>query len=405
MSHDLRARARERALLRNPEDPAAWLGLARERERGGGRAGALLAAVEALRRAPQDPEVLRALEELGWSGPWSAEDGDASGASRSPLPGPGEGVVAWRAELPQQLLGRPRVDPLGRVVVRGVTSGLYRLDHDGRTVEPLGEWPTSVPPVLLGEAPGALDPSSHLFRSPGWEPGRVGLTVRDPAGEAWVAGRHALLALDPDGLPRWRAPVSGPAARLAVGPVGPLWALFTPSGEEGTLFAFARDTGAALGAHVLPHPASLVVSADGSAWVGCAGALVEVDPQGRMRRRLPLEGVARLALSPGAQGAGGDGGSAGQLLAVTRGQGLVAFDLDSGEARWRRPALRSTLTPAVDAEGAAVLVTVEGRVVGLAPDGQVRFELAVDRRGPLGAPALGGGRAYLTAGRWLLAIR
>lgn len=393
MSHDLRARTRERALQANPADPAGWLELARERERGGARAEALAAAIEALRRAPQDERVLVALRELGWSGPWSAEDGDASGASRSPLPGPGEGVVAWRAELPQSLMGRPRVGPWGRVIVRGVTSGVYRLDHDGRAIEPLGEWPTNVPPLLVGEDPGAFDPGTHLFRSPGWEPGQVGLSARDAGGEAWVAGRHALTALDPDGLPRWRAPISGPATRLAVGPRGPVWALFTPSGEEGTLLALSRERGEALGAHVLPHPGSLVVTPEGAAWVGGPGSLIELGPDGRLRRRVAIDGLPRLALGPGL------------LLAATRGQGLLALDPADGRELWRRSGLRATLAPAIDANGAAVLVTAEGRVVGLDPAGGLRFELAVDRRGTLGAPSLGLGRAYLTAGRWLLAIR
>ena len=392
MSHDLRARARERALLVRPDDPAAWLVVARERERAGERAEALIAAAEALRRAPRDEGALEALRELEWSGPWPAEDGDQSGASRSPLPGPREGLVVWRRELPQQLFGRPRIDRRGRVVVRGITSGLYRVDCEGRAVEPLGEWPPNVPPVLAGEEPGALDPSTHLFRTAGWEPGRAGLTARDPTGEAWVAWRAALLALDPEGLPRWRVELPSGVGAVRAGARGPVWATCLASVHEHSLLALRREDGRVAAERVVRDQRALLCTPEGGACVASGEGVLALGPDGAERWRAPLGPATALALGPEL------------LLAATR-AGLVALDPLSGQERWRRPALRAALPPAIDADGAAVLVTLEGRVVGLDREGERRFELAVDRRGVLGAPALGPQRAYLTAGRWLLAIR
>lgn len=396
MTQDRRARTSERALQARADDPAAWLELARERQRAGEQVEAMEAVLAALRCAPGDAAALAALAELDWTGPWSAEDGDASGGSRSSLLGPREGVVVWRLELPQALIGRPLVDPDERVVVRGATSGLYRVDRDGRGFEPLGEWPADVAPILLGGEPGAFDPSAHLFRGPGPKIPRVSRSLRAATGEGWVATDKALVALDPEGVPRWRAPLASKPAALVAGPRGPVWAWLTAAGPvslEGTLAAFERGSGQPLCNLGLVRPVAVVAGPDGGAWVASRSELLALSPEGSLLQRFPLAG-------PGVLARGLD-----QLLLATRRDGLLGLDPGTGARRWRHPDLRATLPPAVDGAGEALLVTLEGRVAAVGPGGERRFELDVDRRGPLSAPALGAGRAYLTSGRWLLAIR
>jgi outer membrane protein assembly factor BamB len=136
-----------------------------------------------------------------------------------------------------------------------------------------------------------------------------------------------------------------------------------------------------------------VCTPDGGALLAWEGQLLALAPDGAERWRFAASSaIGHLGLAPG------------HLLATTR-AGLLALDPDTGQLRWRRPGLPASLAPALDADGNAVLVTLDGQVVGIDPAGERRFELTVERRGVLDAPALGPGRAYLTAGRCLLAIR
>jgi outer membrane protein assembly factor BamB len=116
--------------------------------------------------------------------------------------------------------------------------------------------------------------------------------------------------------------------------------------------------------------------------------------QGRERWRRKLESSASVALAQE------------RVVVSSSDDGIHELDLATGQSRWSRPDLRTGSALAIDARGVVYAALVDGRFVGVAPDGSTAVQVVVRGAGPMGAPAIGfDGTAFVAVGRQLVAIR
>lgn len=402
-------RALERDLARDPGDAQGWVRLSRARLRAGERREAVEVALRAAGRQPQASELRAWLAELGCGeGPWPGPRGPERNAQRAPVAGPARGVLRWRAALPRRGHGAAVVDLSGRASLRVEPAGLVRVAADGREVEWVCEdWPVDLAPLLLGGEPAGWDPVLHdLTVAPRVGAARWWSAARAPGALRLGLGPRCLEASAPGGELLWRVPLAHPQDVVA-GPEGPIYAALaepeltsTPFDSPGRVVALERTSGRVLAS--LGQGRSLCGDGQLAVSLGAGGELLVqlgmdlscLAPGGALRWRHKLEWAAPPAL--------GDE----TVVVASPMEGLCAYDLTTGERRWRLPELRTARAPLVDGDGVVHVVGAEGWIAAVAPEGRPRFVLRpAALGGPLGPPALGpDGTLFVAAGDELLAV-
>ncbi|MEZ6186498.1 MAG: PQQ-binding-like beta-propeller repeat protein [Planctomycetota bacterium] len=380
MSTDRAWRDAERELGATPTDAAGWVRLSHAQE----RAGALGAAGEsALRAAALDPDpatVARA-RALGWHGFWPAPTGPGA-ARRSPLEGPAEGVLRWRARLPRAVGGAPLVSFTGDVVLTGASAGLLIRSPEG-PVQELDDWDARREPVLYGDAAGALDPARLRIGR-----GAVWATAIGPR-RIYAHDGATVLALSAETYVEWRAPFD--VLQLVAGPGGPLLATqaavvaLDPQGEPRWRTPVSR---------ALLARGSLARAPGGVLVAGPKGASCLDPASGELRWRAQAEVSQGLVALDEAR-----------AFLAQRQHGLAARGLEDGRVHWTRPDL-SGIAALLRAGDAQLLVLRSAQVLSLdAASGETRWALAPTVTRPLSGLGLGpAGQAYVAAGRELLAL-
>lgn len=402
MTPDERLRHEERALAKREGDAAGWSRLSRDHERLGRRDDAARCALRAHRVAPADPDVRARLDALDvLEGPWPSERGDAQNRQVSPLEGPDEGVLRWRLDLPRVCLGRVLVDLRGRIVARAAHSGLFRVDADGREREDLGAWESHLAPTLLGAEPAAYGGFGARVIRPGMAVDLADAgTITRGCGGALFAWGAQLLALDADGVYRWRiGPRRGSVHDLAVAGERLLF-VAVGTGARHSLLAIEAESGrtrweSAEYSLFASEPFQVHVAAtdEGSCLFTRGSSIVCFGPRGGERWEHKLEGPV------------GAPATAGDRVVLTTGSAALELSLSTGKVRWRRD-LRAGQPPTLDGRGIAYVSTYDGRVLGLRDDGSTHCQAIVRGTGAPSAVSIGWDRtAFVTVGRELVAIR
>ena len=375
-------RAEDRALALEPS-PEACLGALASARRRGDRARVASLLRFGLERFPTQPELLVLAARRGPPDPWAGPAGPPGGARAGRFPGPLQGQLRARTELPGVPQGPLRVDAAGGVWVFCAPGGLIRVDPSGQVAQEPG-WGHEAEFSLVAGRPRCYQPAAGaLGQAPGWPFAelRGGLVAWSGRGElegdaGEIGWRRTLPWLSAAASPNRLLVLQGHEQSLAV-------SLYEPRGRE-----LVRRT---LG----PLESScdaLWIGGEDPGWIVATPTKVwrlEPDLAPRWERECPLR--TRPA-------------SDGQTLLCAQARGLCALWAHDGALRWEVLGLTLDHPPLLDGRG-WTFALAEGSLIGLDGAGRRRLRLHLGREGPLGAPVLGeAGALYLTGQRTLLAV-